>query len=299
MLIFVFLFLCVIFFTSAQFRDLVFEASIIADYDRIHSLLQQDPEVISVGSYPIVVDRPSSSAFNRTAIMVCGSDPQTKINQKLDKSCLKIIKELHNAGATLSRLDDFGWSVVAHVASKGFQRTLRYVLENVEDKYLFLNLKDLQYQRTTLMIVSALGLSNISAELLKNYHQYLNLSAHDAFGMTALHYSTMLVLREESAYFDDFKELMRWYTNNDLNTIKDKFGRTILMHSVLHQSYNVTKLLLDLGSDPRIADNDGLTALTIPLRTDEDSYKIKELLVNASIYLIEKDHETWLAQVKL
>jgi hypothetical protein len=72
------------FHSSASVPDELMQASFIADVPRVKELLSRDPEVISVHSVPILVNRVDPQ-HGRTALMVCGFDPQTEDLEQLDK----------------------------------------------------------------------------------------------------------------------------------------------------------------------------------------------------------------------
>ena len=99
-------------------RDRLYDASYMGDVKLVEALLLEDPEILH-SRPPVKID--GLDRMNRTALLMCGFDPQTDNITALDYDCAEIAALLANAGANLSHIDSKGWNGVIMGAVRGLK----------------------------------------------------------------------------------------------------------------------------------------------------------------------------------
>jgi ankyrin repeat protein len=268
------------FHSSASVPDDLMQASFIADVPRVKDLLSRDPDVISVNSVPILVNRVDPQ-YGRTALMVCGFDPQTEDLEQLDKDCAEIASMLTEYGADLHYKDSHEWNALALGAVRGFTHYCRLLL----DKGISVNSLD-ALNRTSLMKATAHAHLPV-VSLLIEYGADITLQ--DINGQTALHHAVLLACKNDT-YLPFFQEILSFYSGMNLDALNDKDGRTILMYATIENNEPIVRMLLEeYGCDPRKKDIFDVSPYQM---TKNDS--IKRILLNIVIELTEKEHQRWL-----
>jgi ankyrin repeat protein len=272
---------------SNDVRNELLEAAHSADYELVKLLLGLDPTVLS-SRPPVIVDR-VEEVYGRTALLVCGLNPNNKDTDALDKECLKIAKALHAKGANMAHVDNNGWDAVSIGASRGLSRYCKYLItqHNVDP-----NRADSD-GRTSLMKAAAHGHFETFVMLL-NYTADPASVEHQA-GMSALHFATVHAL-QNAAHIQFLRNVTGLLTSENtangpwtVDTFEDKYGRTPLMYAAISNNPEVVEVLLAAGADPRLADSYGVICSTMPAN---DELRLR--LVNAAIALTEAEHERWL-----
>ena len=100
-------------------RDRLYDASYIGDVKLVEALLLEDPDVLT-SQAPIKIN--GIDAMNRTALLMCGFDPQTNNITQLDLDCTNIAKFLVNYGTNISHVDPLGWNAISMGAVRGFEQ---------------------------------------------------------------------------------------------------------------------------------------------------------------------------------
>jgi hypothetical protein len=95
---------------SKAFRDRLYDAVYMAELNLVGNLLAADPTILT-SEPPIEVDNKDDNG--RTALLMCGFDPQGVTASKLDSDCTSIAAALQARGANMSHTDPLGWNAVA------------------------------------------------------------------------------------------------------------------------------------------------------------------------------------------
>lgn len=98
-------------------RDPLTESSYIGDSAATERLLDEWWQGHMSARAPITID--FRDEFNRTALMVCGMDPQTEDEERVDRDCGEIGRVLVKAGSNVHAVDNEGWTPVAYAAALG------------------------------------------------------------------------------------------------------------------------------------------------------------------------------------
>ncbi len=259
-------------------RNELLEAVYIADVHRVNDLLQVDQDILS-SRPPVLPDRIEENE-GRSALLVCGLDPQTTNKTKVDIDCSVIAKLLHGAGANMSLVDYHGWDALAMGAIRGHSRYCKYLLKHAK-----VNPNHVDHQHVTALMKAA---GHAHFGVLHNLLKYgAKWDIRDNKGLTALHYATRLALRNES-YVPFLKRVAKLATNGFIDVI-DSRNRTCLMYAAIDNNRHVVELFLNLGSDPRLQDD---FYVSIPSMTSDD--QIRGILLEEIAKRIEQEHSTWL-----
>lgn len=257
-----------------------------ADVHRVKLLLSLDQEILTARP-PVIIDR-TDEQHGRTPLLVCGLDPQERDRPTLDWECVSIAKLLHKRGANMQHVDNAGWDALSMGAARGLTRFCRYLVRNHS---LFIDRKDSE-GRTALMKAAYHGYYDTFEMLVRNGANMSNVQ--DNNGLTALHYATIYTLQnpKQIEFFKNVTYLISNVTStHSLNSdsFLDKDDRTCLMYAAISNDIAVSKALLAIGADPRRQDKYGVTCSTM-----SSSEELRQLLVEATITLTEKEHERWL-----
>jgi hypothetical protein len=112
-----------------RYRDLLWDASYVADSDAVVTVLNeltQESPTNAPGHESIKPRIDWEDHYGRTAVLVCGADPQNT-TLEVDQHCLHIAKELQTAGANLSHTDKYGWNAISHAASRGYAQLVAFL----------------------------------------------------------------------------------------------------------------------------------------------------------------------------
>lgn len=220
---------------------------------------------------------------------------------ELGKDCVKIAKMLHKAGANMEHVDNAGWDAVSMGAVRGMTSFCRYMLKHHD---VDIDRKDTD-GRNALMKAAAHGYFD-TFEML--YRRGASLSGvTDNMGMTALHYGTTFALQNPTQ-LEFFKNLTLFVSSDvrpeggqsarqqhslpiSIDSFVDANGRTCLMYAAISNNVEVSTLLLAVGADPRRTDKYGVSCASM-----SRDRALQRILTDASIALVEKEHETWLEQ---
>ena len=109
--------------------DPLISASMVADVERVEDLLGElGSHVARAGA--AMVDTSGKDDLGRTALMVCGIDPQADGHDTTNELCAKIGRLLLGAGADKDAQDFQGWSVAAYASSLGWSSLVKVLAEN-------------------------------------------------------------------------------------------------------------------------------------------------------------------------
>lgn len=280
-------------------RHILLEAVHTANVDQVKYLLGLDQEILT-STPPVYVDK-LDDTHGRTPLLVCGLQPMDRDRADLGKDCVKIAKMLHKAGANMKHVDNAGWDAVSMGAVRGMTSFCQYMLKSHD---LDIDRKDAD-GRNALMKAAAHGYFD-TFEMLFRRGATLK-SVTDNMGMTALHYATTFALQNPTQ-MEFFKNLTLFVSNSaqkertqsrkqqhalpvSIDSFVDHNGRTCLMYAAISNNIEVSTLLLAVGADPRKTDKYGVSCAS--MSRDE---ALQRLLADASIALVEKEHEAWLKQ---
>eukprot|EP00953_Heterococcus_sp_UTEX-ZZ885_P020435 11433-Heterococcus_DN1.PRE.1 len=99
--------------------DALARAVHIADTERVRVVLRS-PDV----------DPNKQYADGRSAIMLCGLDPQIKDRLLVDEACSNIAQQLLDAGAQVNAQDRYGWSALHFAAANGMAEVASCLLQS-------------------------------------------------------------------------------------------------------------------------------------------------------------------------
>jgi hypothetical protein len=263
------------------------EAVHMADVNRVRFLLNLDPEV-QTSRPPVIIDHPrGDSAHGRTALMMCGMDPQERGKDQVDQDCLRIAQLLEKQGANLTFVDKQGWDVLSMAAVRGFRELSSYLVSKGADP----NRQDSE-GRTPLMKAAFHGHLETFRMLL---HEGANASTADAYrGLTATHFATMFALQNPHHAYH-LKGVASALAQREFSIdCVDRDGRTCLMYAIISVDKALVRILLEAQADPRKVDRFGIPA--IAMSSDEE---IGLMLGEAAITFTEKEHAAWLEATKI
>lgn len=292
-------------------RDELMSAVLLADVQQVDFLLSLDPELLN-SRPPVLVNRKEKD-HDRTAIMVCGLDPQISDRALLDMNCAHIARALHQRGARLDHVDRHGWDAVSIASAQGLKFYATYLLENgaIVDR------PDKKGQ-TAVMKAAGQGFAAVFELLLRHN---ASLALQDEDGRTALHYAIIRALNDTSDG-DDFlarvrtaalKQMRRLQNSDGTDVSKIHFyestrsnlvfpldaaidfeNRTCLMYAAISNNKRVVQRLLrdddgNIISDPRKTDAYGVTVISM-----SSDPAIREVLSETAAALSQREHEQWL-----
>eukprot|EP01038_Epipyxis_sp_PR26KG_P005538 gene5538-7656_t len=260
-----------------EIRNDLMDACTIADVAAVAQLLEKDPSIIDSRS-PVILNK-FDDRYNRTAIMVCGLDPQFDTH-RVDADCANITELLHKAGANIHLVDSYGWNIVALNAVRGFVKTIKYLIKN-NVSY------DLSDVEGISPIMKAVGHGHLSTFKLL-LREGANLYATDKIGRTALHYAVLLAIHNES-FVPFLYQVIKVIPIEAVNNSVDKNKRNILMYAAIENNIPVVEVILNYGANPGVMDEYGIKAADM-----SSNNVIQDLMRNASIKRIELDHKKWM-----
>ncbi|RYH26726.1 ankyrin repeat domain-containing protein [archaeon] len=290
-------------------RNPLFEASFIADIDRVSHLLSRVHSDILTAELPILVDY-ADEEYNRTALLVCGLDPQYNNRSKLDGDCTSIAHMLFVHNATMSWVDTEGWDALSMGATRGLVQYCQYLLTHhthSTHNSSAININHCDKQNRTALMKAVLNEELQVVKLLLEHNA--DVSLQDYTGQTALHYSVLNVVRatqynsssnrsdtsaSSGPAFNASMEILTTLLKSvpgGVITVVDKDDRTVLMYSTLLDSIPIIELLLEYGADPRQRDKFGVTVYD--MARSEGS---RALLLEAVARKAEEEHQKWLKQ---
>jgi ankyrin repeat protein len=101
-------------------------------------------------------------ADGRSAIMLCGLDPQIKDRLLVDEACSNIAQQLFDAGAQVNAQDRYGWSALHFAAANGMSEVASCLLQSGAA----VDTRDSDPKRTPLMKAAAHGSWRVTEVLL-------------------------------------------------------------------------------------------------------------------------------------
>lgn len=261
-----------------EMKDELFQAVYIADLKRVEFLLSIDPNIIT-SRPPVLVNR-IHEPHGRSSIMVCGIDPQKERNE-LDKDCVKIVEQLHKAGADIAAKDKTGWDALSLAAFRGLTRVCRYLLDTNQ-----LNINHVDSEGRSALMKAAGNGYNSTYHLLARYGA--DLSQKDFSGRTSLHYAVLYAIKNHGEGLGILRSVLKLHHNFSISNLVDHDGRNGLMYAAIANDEYVVKAILQAGTDTSRIDNFGLTASQMTSST-----AVRDLIANASIRNVLESHEQW------
>lgn len=259
-------------------RNELFEAAYIADVDRVRHLLQLDSEVLT-SRPPVLPDRVDEDE-GRSALLVCGLDPQSPNRTQVDNDCATIAQLLHNAGADMFLVDKHGWDALAIGAVRGYSRFCKYLLKHAK-----VDPNRVDRQNVTALMKAAGHAHFGVVHVLLRYGA--DLKMQDYKGSTALHYATRLALMNDS-YIPFLKKVVKNIPQH-LVDVHDSNNRTCLMYATINNNLPIARLFLQWGADPRLQDS---FYVSIPTMTTDE--ELRKELMEAIANRVESEHAQWL-----
>jgi ankyrin repeat protein len=257
--------------------DPLYDAVFMADEDAVRALVNRDHSILMAGVPEISASR-IDTEYNRTALMMCGMHPSLS---DTDMKCVKIAMYLNSLNVNYSHVDKFGWDTL-HMASV---RGLTKFAELMIQKGCNINRYD-THGRTPLMKSIAHGHQN-TMKLLLQYGADPTLSDH--VGANSYHYSVQLASSNDS-YSGMLEYLLSYAHVPLLDEFRDNHNRTPLMHAIIGRANaSVINLLLKHNSDPTLCDGYGISSISM-----SQTSEIKNLLLEATIEKVNRDHRKWL-----
>jgi ankyrin repeat protein len=273
-----------------SFRDRLYDAVYLAEADLVKVLLSTDRNVLT-SEYPIWIDRLDEN--NRTALLVCGFDPQIDSRGDLDKRCTKIAKLLDANGSNMTYIDPYGWNAVTLGAIRGLSTFCEYL---IKEKNVPCDLSN-EDGRTPLMLAVSHGFFD-TAMMLVSYGA--NITTEDKNGLSMIHYAARLAsssdefLQPMISFIKQLKKKEMKKSSSNFNIdARDEHGRTPLMYAIMNKSFSAVKALIEhLQADPRLFDSFGVS--TSAMVNNDPS--LLQLLTDAVAARAEREHVEWLLQ---
>ena len=248
-------------------RDRLYDATYIGDVKLVEAILLEDTDILT-SKAPLKIN--GIDAMNRTALLMCGFDPQTNNITQLDVDCTNIAKLLIDYGTNISHTDTLGWNAISMGAVRGFEQFCNYILYTISTNTTInhnsnkmiknmISMKEINHGRTPLLLAAGHAHFNTALLLLK-YHSNINVTDNQGLGIT--HYTLRIASADERKI--DIAELFLKSCvlnyNLNINAIDDH-GRTGLMYAVMNQSPAAVEMAIRLGADVNIKDKFGIKAL--------------------------------------
>lgn len=262
---------------EVEVRDDLYRAVFVGDVNQVKYLINQDHDLLGSRA-PVLVNR-VEKYHGRTSLMVCAFDPQHEETWKVDSDCAEILRTLHEAGANLLHVDKHGWDALSLGAIRGFKKYCSYLIDNK------VPINRLDHNNRTALIKAAAHAQLDTVKLLLQHNA--NYKLVDDRGMAAIHYGTVVAINN-ATYLSFLDGLLEAHPSDAIH-LRDKDRRTPLMYAVISNNIPVTKVLLQHGADPRMTD--AFQVATTQMTKDEE---LLQLLQDASIVLLEKEHMKWM-----
>ncbi|AVL93789.1 putative ankyrin repeat protein [Megavirus vitis] len=200
-----------------------------------------------------------------------------------------VIKFLLESGANINAQENSGYTALMLALDKFNDNydTITLLLKSGANS----NLQNM-YGTTALMI--AVAKSNINIEtinLLLEYGSDPNIQDFDNI--------TALIISIKASSDENIIKLLLSRCININTQYKNK--STILMHACYNYNIGITELLLNLGANPNLQDDNGLTALMLTcMKSTPEILQIFDLLLKykSDHYITDKDDKTWISHIK-
>eukprot|EP01031_Cornospumella_fuschlensis_P025425 gene25425-30699_t len=289
----------------------LFEASFIADVNRVAYLLSRINSDVMTAELPVLVDY-ADEKYNRTALLVCGLDPQHNNRSKVDRDCASIAHMLFLHNATMSWVDNNGWDALSMGAIRGLVEYCRYLLTyhlsaNNTHCAPAIDINHVDNENRT-ALVKAMLIGEVGVvELLLDHNA--DVSLRDSKGRSVLHLAVMIAVSAhdftnnesttatiEASYVNASTSLAIMTAILDrrpgsVNALVDQDRRSVLMYATLLNCIPVIEALLLKGADPSQQDRFGVAVYNMAL--NEES---RAILLEAVARKAEEDHLKWLQQ---
>ena len=278
-------------------RDDLERAVFVADYPLVQALITiYDSGELVAGIPPIVLNRRDERG--RTALMKCGFDPQSDNKTLIDITCMHITQLLHQAGADIYNIDNFGWTTLHYAASMGYVEVSKYLLEEVEKETDYHNKKkssaikkehlnswdstDNNINVNYIDQTDEKGLTALSKAVANGHYKVVDyllragadVNKADLRGWSPLFYAArncfheawppildLLLVNDERSYKNG-KTVLTKKKKIDLN-LQDYLNRSPLMYASNVGSSTCVSVLLKKGASLDLVDKGGNSALSL------------------------------------
>ena len=259
-------------------RDRLYDSVYIAAAEMVDNLLDIDPEILTA-EHPIQLD--GLDANGRTALLMCGFDPQGVTLEKLDKDCLHIARALKASGSNMRHTDPLGWNAVSMSAVRGLTRFCSFLVdEGVPIDTPVIGAEG----RSALLLSLSNGKFDTALMLLE---KGANASFVDAAGTGLEHYAVRRVSLEPQE-LPQLRAFVKALKGRFRVNMVDSRGRTPLMYATMNKEAGTMEFLLKgLGADPTILDAFGVSAQAMAPDVD-----LAALLRDATVDWAIKEHGT-------
>eukprot|EP01031_Cornospumella_fuschlensis_P025392 gene25392-30661_t len=296
---------------QSEISNPLFEASFIADVNRVAYLLSRINSDVMTAELPVLVDY-ADEKYNRTALLVCGLDPQHNNRSKLDRDCASIAHMLFLHNATMSWVDNNGWDALSMGATRGLVEYCRYLLTyhlntNYTKNALAIDINRVDNNNRT-ALVKAILIGEVGVvELLLDHNA--DVGVQDSKGRSVLHLAVMIA---DSAHDSTNNESTPGTIEangvnastslailtaildrrpGSVNALVDQDRRSALMYATLLNCIPVIEALLQKGADPSQQDRFGIAVYNMA-QNDES----RAILLEAVARKAEEEHLKWLQQ---
>jgi len=291
----VILVLLLIFVTTAEAGapklDELQQAAYLANVDAIRQLALRDPLVKMAGKMDIDVNR-LEAEHGRSALMLCGYDPQVLTVQELDRDCTAIAKLLvEGMQANVSIVDKHGDDALSMAAVRGMTNFCVYLLDQGASSNRVNN-----KGQSALFKAAAHGHGETFSMLAKRGANISHVETET--GRSALHMAVTLAMTTNDD--DDGKHLLFLklvlvsllnVSSAAIDEPADALGRTPLHYAVISKNHNVAKMLLEYGADASIEDDYGIAAMH--MTRDQETLT---MLLESVVARAESQHARWLLE---
>jgi hypothetical protein len=293
LLLFLFFFIIgIVYVRGSEVQDELYQASYIGDVSRVEYLLGLDQEILS-SRPPVFVNRVNEN-FGRTAMMVCGLDPQ-KDQKQIDAECTKIVRMIHMHGGNLNITDNFGWDVLSLASFRGLTKVATYILKSHEVPVDRLDNEG----RSSLMKAAANGYQLTFQALLK---YGADLKLQDLQGRTCLHYVVLFAIKDHESGIPFLKNSLTMIpSGTGIFEFVDNDKRNILMYASIANDVSVVQCIIDYlesiddNLQSSISKLDHKDAYGMSASAMTSSQLVKEILTAFEINMVLKQHEKWKA----
>ncbi|KAG5181294.1 ankyrin repeat-containing domain protein [Tribonema minus] len=220
-----------------------------------------------------MVDVNGLDGNGRSALMLCGLDPQETDRARVDEACATIAQALIARGAQVDLRDSFGWAPIDFAAAGGLASTAALLVAHGGDAAALDEAP--ATRRTPLMKAAAHGHARAAAALLR---AGADANARDDQGATALSMAVRNA-RRGGAWLETLRVLLGAGADAD---IADAGAVTPLMRAARQGDAAVVAALLQGGASPGVVDANGMPAASWAV-----SESIREMLAQAMVAEVE------------
>ena len=264
-------------------RDKLYDAVHMGDVEMVTKLLEQDPSILTA-DVPIVMDK--RDPHGRTALLMCGYDPQEVSLERLDADCTRIAQQLKASGANMSHADPLRWNAVSMGAVRGMTKFCSYLAD--QGVPLDLRVEGAE-GRTALQLALSHGKFDTAMALVE---KGANITTRDDQGLAIEHYAVRWVSSEPSE-LPKLKALVSFLSKRGevfRVDVRDDRQRTPLMYATMNKDlYSVSFLLDDLGANPTLVDQFGVSAYSMA-QVEVVQNELRDALASWAV----KQHEKFL-----